>query len=362
MPNKFGYDEMRCAVVLMEENKRPLTDVDVLNVQEWAQNAGLQRISKETVHDGVTSQAHANSFHPVKDYLDGLNWDGAQRLDTWLSRYLGAEPSDYASAIGRMFLTSMVARVYRPGCKVDYMLVFEGEQGDEKSTACRVLAGVDYFSDNLPPLEHKDSSQHLRGKWLIEIAEMHRFDKAETALLKSFITRQEERYRPSYGRNEVFEPRQCCFIGTTNKNIYLRDETGGRRFWPVKISVIDIEGLKRDRDQLFAEAVHLYRNGSRWWPDRDFEEDHIKPEQDARFEEDAWEEPIGEFLKGIMPDMRIKIHELARDALQLEKARIGTTETRRIVAILTKLKWVPARSNKGRGWQRVSEVASFSEA
>jgi len=358
MPNKFGYDEMRCVVVLMNENRRPLTDVDVLNVQEWAQNGGLQRVSKETTHDGLTSQAHTNNFHPVKDYLNGLKWDGVCRLDGWLERYLGAEPGEYASAIGRMFLISMVARVFRPGCKVDYMLVLEGEQGDEKSKACRVLAGLDYFSDNLPSLDHKDSSQHLRGKWLIEIAEMHRFAKAETELLKSFITRQEERYRPSYGRNEVFEPRQCCFIGTTNKTVYLRDETGGRRFWPIRISVIDIEGLKSNRDQLFAEAVHLFRAGSRWWPDRDFEADRIKPEQDARFEEDAWEEPIRDFLNAATPGMRIRIHELAREALQLEKARIGTTETRRIVAILGKLGWGPARSKYERGWRRVSEIAA----
>jgi predicted P-loop ATPase len=124
-------------------------------------------------------------------------------------------------------------------------------------------------------------SQHLQGKWLIEVGELSALNRAETTTLKAFITWQTERYRPSYGRKEVHQPCQSVFVGSTNDQSYLRDPTGGRRFWPVKVGTIDLEALAPDRDQLFAEAVQLYKSGVRWWPDKDFELEHIKPEMIA---------------------------------------------------------------------------------
>jgi predicted P-loop ATPase len=357
--NRFSYDEMLRAAILLaplpgqsaDDLPRPVRDVDVALLQELAQRSGLRRVGKDTVHQAADLRAQELAFHPVRDYLNALRWDGVPRVETWLINYLGADDTLYCRGIGQMFLIMMVARIFRPGCKADYMLVLEGPQGTLKSTACRVLGGKKWFSDQLPDIRSagKDVAQHLNGKWLIEIAEMSALDKADAAALKAFITRDTERYRPSYGRKEVIEPRQCVFIGTTNKAAYLRDETGGRRFWPVMVTTIDIKALIKDRDQLFAEAVALYRNSERWWPDAKFEREHIMPQQEARYEADAWETEVFSFL-GRCIEKRVTVMQVATDALSIERPRLGTSEQRRISAALERAGWRRAPSHGIRWW------------
>jgi predicted P-loop ATPase len=360
----FSYDEMLRAVILLcpvpgkgpdpdidSFTPRPVRDSDVAALQEFLQASGLEKIGKDTVYQAVDLRAAERRFHPVRDYLNALQWDGKARLGRWLATCLGAEDSEYHRRIGCMFPVAMVARIFKPGCKADYMPIFEGPQGTLKSTACRVL-GAPWFSDNLPDIRTagKDVAQHLNGKWLIEVAEMSALDKAEASALKAFVTRAVERYRPSYGRREVIEPRQCIFVGTTNKAAYLRDETGGRRFWPVRVGVIDIETLILDRDQLFAEAVHLYREGFHWWPDADFEREFITPEQEERYERDAWEDAIRDFLAG---KRRVTVLEVARDGLKIDVPRLGTADQRRITAVLERAGWGHGkRTGHARWWSR----------
>ena len=360
-----AYDEMLRVPILqapvpgcivqgdVDFRRRPLRDDDVTATQELLQRTGLEKIGKDVVHQAVDLRAHERSFHPVREYLNGLRWDGKARVPYWLATYLGTDQNEYHRAIGQMFLIMMVARIFQPGCKADYMLVLEGPQGSMKSTACRVLGGQ-WFSDALPDIRSagKDVAQHLNGKWLIEVAEMSALDKAEAAALKAFITRDTERYRPSYGRKEVIEPRQNVFVGTTNETVYLRDRTGGRRFWPVVVGIIDTDALMNDRDQLFAEAVALYRAGQHWWPDATFERQYIVPEQDARYEPDAWEDAIASWCDS-RTNTTTSILELAREALFITTDRIGTHDQRRIVAALTRLQWEPGKkTNKGVPWHR----------
>lgn len=356
----FAYDAMLCAPVLMrglptapgahvEVNEcelfpRPVRDTDVSRVQEYLQHLGIRKVGREMTHQAVDQRAEEQTFHPVRAYLNNLVWDGETRLNTWIADYLGAEPTSYATGIGRMFLVALVARIYQPGCKADYMLVLEGKQGAGKSRVCRILAG-DWFSDSLPNIHDKDAAQHIRGKWLIEVAELAAFKRPEAEALKAFVTRAEERYRPAYGRKEVVEKRQCLFVGTTNKEAYLSDETGARRFWPVKVGAIDIPGLEQARDQLFAEAVAAYRKGEQWWPDQRFELAHIKPEQETRYEADPWEETIAGY---IAPLSRVNVTQIARDALSIETAKTGRADQNRIIAVLTSKGWKSGRDSHGR--------------
>ncbi|TFW54399.1 virulence-associated E family protein [Bradyrhizobium sp. MOS001] len=337
--------------------RHPLSDVDLTAIQEWLQFSGMRRVGRDTVYDAAQRVARKLAFHPVRDYLNQLIWDGRDRLSSWLSYYCGAEQSDYAAQVGRLFMISMVARIFQPGCKSDYMLILEGQQGISKSTVCKILGG-EWFSDCLPDVANggKDLLMHLSGKWLIEIGELSAMSKADSNKLKEFITRESEVYRRPYDRLETEQKRQCVFIGTTNKSTYLRDETGARRFWPVTTTSIDTDALKADRDQLFAQATAEYHRDKKWWPDSDFERERIAPRQEARYDADVWEDLIVSHCKTIGKAM---IWEIARDALRLDVAKITRADQNRIAAILERIGWVRlSKDSKGnRYWAPDSTAA-----
>jgi predicted P-loop ATPase len=362
--NILAYDQMFCGEMLMQNicNKplltepRPVTDVDVTALQEWFQLKYVPSLGSEVLHKAIDLRARERSFHPVRIYLNGCVWDGTLRVERMLPVYFGTADIEYTREVGTMFMVAAVKRIYEPGCQADYMLVLEGEeQGEFKSSACKVLGG-EWFSDHLPDLatSGKDVSQHIRGKWIIEVGEMDAMTKAEDTRLKSFLSRTIEQYRPSYGKRQVHEKRQCLFIGTTNKTEYLRDETGGRRYWPARTGKIDLDGIKRDRDQLFAEAKFLYESGRPSWPDRVFEQRFMKPEQEARFEADPWEDSIIPYLDDLAVGTKVTITQVVEWGLLLNpenKTRIGMGDARRIRAILKRKKdWVQHRMGTGRFW------------
>lgn len=350
--NLFGWDEMLAAPMIFNSDPRQLTDEDVTEVQRVLQREGLRRIGHVTVHQAIRYHCLKHKYHPIRDYLEGLQWDGTPRIGRWLTIYLGAEDTTYSQAIGKMFLIAMVARIFRPGCKADYMPVLEGPQGILKSSACKVLATEKYFTDALKDIESKDASIHLRGKWVVEHSEMHAIGRAEATSLKAFMSRTHEKFRPPYLREDVIEPRQCVFVGTSNKDQYLRDETGGRRFWPVKCGAIDLTGLEHDRDQILAEAVVRFEGGEPWWPDHAFEAEHITPQQEARYEADEWSSLIQDWLDHHLIAERFTMAQVAKEALGLEAARLDMLAQKRIAASLRQLNCEVRIGHRDRFWRR----------
>jgi predicted P-loop ATPase len=226
----------------------------------WLQHQGVF-VSVEIAAQAVQTVAQDKRFHPVREYLDSLKWDGLVRIDGWTSLYLRAERNEYTAAVGARWLISAVARIYQPGVNVDCCLILEGPQGSKKSTALKTVAG-EWFTDEIADLGSKDAALQSRGVWLIEIAELDSMSRTDVGRVKSFMSCGTDRFRPPCGKRLIHSPRQCVFGGSVNHSTYLRDETGGRRFWPVTCTNIQIDELRRDRDQLWAEPSR--RGWSRW--------------------------------------------------------------------------------------------------
>ena len=214
------------------------------------------RATKDFFITVLRDAARQNPFHPVRDYLDNLEWDGSDQLDNWLVTYGGAEATDYVKAVGKLVLVAAVRRVRKPGAKFDEMLVLESEQGMDKSSALAALCPkLGWFSDDLPlSADSKEVIERTGGRWIIEAAELSGMQRRDVEHLKAFLSRSVDIARLSYDRVPSERPRHFIVIGTTNSDAYLRDTTGNRRFWPVKVPKFDLKKLVEDRDQLWAEA------------------------------------------------------------------------------------------------------------
>ena len=349
-------------------------DSDDVRTAEWLQLRDVN-VAPMVVGRSVGAVARDTRIHPVRDWLDTLRWDRTPRIETWASAYLGAEPTAFHHTVSALWLISAVARIYRPGIKADHMLILEGPQGARKSTALKVLAGEDWFTDELPDLGSKDAAIHMQGVWIVEIAELDAIGRAEVSRIKAFLTRTTDRFRPPYGRYTVEVPRQCVFAGTVNPDTYLRDETGNRRFWPLRCGTIDIPALARDREQLWAEAVHRFREGAIWWID---DKELLKvahDEQDKRYQADAWDARIdrwitheirsvnrgyagyddwkNEEVKRAEPIRNVSVGEILQGALGIEPAKWAKLDQMRVGAWLKSRNWkrYQRRTKDGREWR-----------
>ena len=315
----------------------------------WLHHKDLQ-VSKDTVREAIEVVAQRSTINPPREFLMHLKWDGTKRLDSWLMTYLGAVPDNekhqqYLQAIGARWLIGAVARIMKPGCKLDTALVMEGPQGTYKSTAIRTLFDP-WFSDDFDRFHGKDARMIVRGVWAIELSELSALGKSTVEAIKSFMSRQSDRGRDPYARRVTEFPRTVVFFGTSNSDAYLVDPTGGRRFWPFKTKRrVDIEGLKRDREQLFAEAYQAYCNSNPWWFTDD-EADLIataRSEQAARVAPDSW----FDVLEAWLADKNdVSVIECAVGPLGKTATTVSQKDQNRIAAILKDQGFEQFRANR----------------
>ncbi len=268
---------------------------DTRELASWLANEAGLILKLKDVADAVALVAWRNHVNPVRDLLLSLpEWDGTDRLDHWMIDCLGAMDTPYTRLVGRKFIMGICKRVLDPGCKFDYMLILEGEQGRGKSSTFRTLAWMDEWFNDTPFSANldKDARLALHGCLIYEISEMHGFNKADSNAVKVFLSQMDDKLRAPYAeQHEVFK-RSMVFGGTTNETEYFRDRTGNRRFWPVAILLANLELLREWREQLFAEALHRLKAGEPVYPDRDAENSLCKPEQEKRLVKDPW----GDFI------------------------------------------------------------------
>lgn len=270
--------------------------LDDIRLAEYvASRHGLIVGNPVTIEQAVLMSAHDNAYNPVKEDFESHVWDGIRRLPHWMSDCLGAAETPYVQLVSEFFLLSMVARVFEPGCQMDYMLVLQGAQGLGKSSVLQVLGG-EFYGGGQFRIGDKDALQALQGRLIFNFNELDSLSRSESTAIKGFITERTDRFRPPYAKGFQAFPRNCVLTGDTNQGEFLRDATGDRRFWVVHCADIEVSRMMDQRSQLLAEAVHLYKAGARRYPTKDEETRLFFPEQDKWKFVDVWHDALSKYV------------------------------------------------------------------
>jgi hypothetical protein len=344
---------------------RMLSDSDVVEARLYLSRKEKFEPPGQLMFESLASCAQTNSFHPVVGWLKSLEWDGVERLDRWLPSYMGAEDTEYTRAVGKKLLLAAISRVMRPGCKFDHVAIFEGSQGIGKSTAIRILSEP-WFCDSLGDITNKDVIQQMQGAWFIEIGELAAMDRATMNAFKDFVTRQEDKARLAYQRLAKKFPRQCVFVGTTNDEEYLKDLTGNRRFWPVEIEKngkIEHEALALDKDMLWAEAFHIYKQGdvNLWLDDQKVREQQEQVAH-SKLVSDPWDELIKNYVEKYKKDsdtklkkgdmLRFEVTHIWANALGKAPSSMNKVDQMRVAGSLKRLGFFRKKSNSRVDWRQ----------
>lgn len=352
----LGYSDFSYQVVFIKEppvshGESELQDADVARMRVWFHRHyhSMRPPARAELQDAIVVASQRHRHHPVRDYLKGLHWDGVPRIEKWLKAAFDADApasgDPYLLLVGPKYLIGAVARVMDPGCKMDTMLVLEGNQGSGKSAALRALFG-EWFSDAPLPLGDKDAHQLVQGVWGYEVAEMDSFGKVEATTAKAFMTLQVDRFRPPYGSTVASFNRQVVFCGTTNQDEYFKDASGNRRYWPAMCRHVDIEWIRVNRDQLWAEAFEAYKSGKKWYVETAAERRLCEAEQELRFAADSWEVKLARWLH-VTPSDFVTADEILADCLGIETPHQQRAHQNRVSPIMHKLGWRKDRRMSG---------------
>ncbi len=311
---------------------REWQDIDGLNLLMFMQRQlGLTKMSDDMVTKAVQVYAHKRMRNEPRDWMNSLEWDGVDRIEHFFVDCLGSDDNEYVRAVSKNFWIGMAARVLQPGCQLDNMVILEGAQGAGKTNALRAIGGL-WYTEAKESVQSNDFFMALHGKILVEIAELDSFGKAEITRIKQVITSSTDRFRAPYARTAQDHKRMSVFVGTTNEDAYLRDVTGGRRFWPIKCGVINLDAILTMRTQLFAEAVALFKRGETWYKMPAM----TAQVQESRRQSDEWEPLIEDWLDG---KRGVLIADIAFGCLKMDASKLDLMTQRRIGNIMRVLKW-----------------------
>lgn len=375
--NEFTNNVMKLKPTPWGTSAGEWLEEDELEMGNWLVHKHyLPPMPRTALEEAVKMVAGRHRYHPVRQYLATVRgkWDGVRRLSSWLKRVCQAQAPEgleditdkYLARVGSWLVMAMVARVMEPGCKFDYMVIFEGAQGMGKSTLARTLGG-EWFADTGLVMGEKDAYQNLQGVLVYEVGELDSMNRAEVTKVKAFASSQKDRFRASFDRRPRDYPRQVVFVGTTNEDHYLTDQTGNRRFWPVRVGgPIDVAWVREHRDQLFAEALEAFEAGHRFHPTQDEQRELFDPQQSAR----TVELPIEARIMAYLYDENYKVPHgdlvgahvneitttalLAAIGIGIEKQVTAPSLTKQANAIIKKLGWREGKSSGKGGAKRVN--------
>ncbi len=357
--------------VKTEERGTGWEDLDEAGIR-WYLQVRWKYKSENDLRNAIEMAFHANEYHPIREYLNSLVWDGVERLDTMFIDRMGAEDNAYVRSATRKWMCGAVARVMTPGCKFDQMIVLGGKQSLGKSTFADVLS-KGWFNDSNINMNDKDGYASLHGNWIIELAELASTRRSDVETVKTFLSKREDTYRPAYARRVATFKRQCVFYGTTNETEFLKDRTGNRRFWVINVErQMDQDALRRDVDQLWAEAVVRWKAGEKLWITDEEEQRLWQEAVDQHTVQDDLEGLVLDFLDkplpdnwsdlspesrrdwingdlpgvslGTVPRMQVSLTEIKMEMLGEDRRKSGGNDliTRRLANIL----------NNTRGWKK----------